>query len=175
MENDLFRKKSLEHISSPESLHDYMRVTSPRLWMILGAIAVLLIGLIVYAATARLENTLDMTFEVTEITFSDVPGKAREGDKYCLVVGRLPISYMDIVKTGMKVRIGKNEGQVDWITALSEENAISIGVTMDGGYFEQPENAIVKSDPGEDAIDSIYMVEGVLVLESATPISFLWN
>lgn len=35
MENNLFRKKSLEHISSPEELHDYMRVTSPRLWMIL--------------------------------------------------------------------------------------------------------------------------------------------
>ena len=47
MENGLFRKKSLERISSPEELHDYMRVTSPRLWMILAAIVVLLVGFIV--------------------------------------------------------------------------------------------------------------------------------
>jgi threonine dehydratase len=44
MENGLFRQKSMDHISSPESLHDYMRVTSPRLWMILAAIVALLEG-----------------------------------------------------------------------------------------------------------------------------------
>ena len=47
MENGLFRKKSMERISSPEELHDYMRVTSPRLWMILGA-SVLLAYLMVF-------------------------------------------------------------------------------------------------------------------------------
>ena len=31
MQNELFRQKSIERISSPEALHDYMRVTSPRL------------------------------------------------------------------------------------------------------------------------------------------------
>ena len=41
MEN-LFRKKSLDRISSPEELHDYLRVTSPSLWMVLAAIMVLL-------------------------------------------------------------------------------------------------------------------------------------
>ncbi len=49
MENGLFRKKSLERISSPEQLHDYMHVTSPRLWMLLIAVAVLLIGFLAYA------------------------------------------------------------------------------------------------------------------------------
>ena len=58
MENPLFRKKSLERISSPEQLHDYMRVTSPRLWMLLSAIAVFLAGFIVYVSTVTLENTM---------------------------------------------------------------------------------------------------------------------
>ena len=61
MENGLFRKKSMERISSPEELHDYMRVTSPRLWMILGAIVALLVGFIVYASTATMENTMPIT------------------------------------------------------------------------------------------------------------------
>ena len=60
MGNQIFRKESLERISSPEQLHDYMRVTSPRMWMILSAIAALLVGFIVYASTATLENTIEI-------------------------------------------------------------------------------------------------------------------
>ncbi len=63
MENDLFRKKSLDHISSPEEMHDYMKVTSPRIWMILGAVLLLLAGFIVYFATTTMENTYSMKME----------------------------------------------------------------------------------------------------------------
>lgn len=48
MDKNLFRKKSLKRISSSEELHDYMRVNSPRLWMILTTIVVLLAGFIVF-------------------------------------------------------------------------------------------------------------------------------
>ena len=58
MGNQLFRKKSLDRISSPEELHDYMRVTSPRLWMILSAILVLVAGFIAYASTTTMESTV---------------------------------------------------------------------------------------------------------------------
>jgi hypothetical protein len=58
MESGLFRQKSVERISSPEDLHEYMRVTSPRLWMILIAILVLLAGFIIFASTATMENTM---------------------------------------------------------------------------------------------------------------------
>ena len=76
MEN-LFRKKSLERISSPEELHDYLRVTSPRLWMVLAAIMVLLAGFIVYASTATMENVMAVKVEVE--TFDIAPeGEAPE-------------------------------------------------------------------------------------------------
>ena len=58
MESGLFRQKSVERISSPEDLHEYMRVTSPRLWMILIAILVLLAGFIIFASTATMENMM---------------------------------------------------------------------------------------------------------------------
>ena len=58
MDNQLFREKSLKHISSPEELHHYLRVTGPRLWMILTAVVALLIGFIVYASTVTMENTM---------------------------------------------------------------------------------------------------------------------
>lgn len=37
MENPIFRKKSLDRISSPEALDDYLHVTTPAVWMILAA------------------------------------------------------------------------------------------------------------------------------------------
>ena len=67
MQNGLFRQKSIERISSPEALHDYMRVTSPRLWMILAAVVLLLGGFIAYASTAKMENT--MPIKVTVETY----------------------------------------------------------------------------------------------------------
>ena len=41
---NLFREKSLETIESPESLNDYLRVTSPGVWIILAAVIALLVG-----------------------------------------------------------------------------------------------------------------------------------
>lgn len=42
----LFNQKSLERINGPEELNDYVRVTSPSVWIVLGAIAVLVLGLL---------------------------------------------------------------------------------------------------------------------------------
>ncbi|MCR4807821.1 MAG: hypothetical protein K5857_09120 [Lachnospiraceae bacterium] len=47
--SDLFRKKSLERISSPEELNDYIRVTTPGIWLILVAITLLLIGMLTFS------------------------------------------------------------------------------------------------------------------------------
>ena len=48
MEQSLFRKKSLDRISSPEQLNDYLRVTNPTVWVVLGAVILLLLGVIVW-------------------------------------------------------------------------------------------------------------------------------
>ena len=39
MSDQIFRKKSLDRISSPEQLNDYIRVANPGIWMILAATA----------------------------------------------------------------------------------------------------------------------------------------
>lgn len=48
MARDLFRKKSIEEISSPEDLDDYIKVTTPGIWMLLGALLLLGAGALVY-------------------------------------------------------------------------------------------------------------------------------
>ena len=41
MSDQIFRKKSLDRISSPEQLNDSIRVAHPGIWMILAAVIML--------------------------------------------------------------------------------------------------------------------------------------
>ena len=165
MQNDLFRKKSLERISSPEELHDYMRVTTPRLWMLLTAIIVLLAGFIVYASMANLENTMQIKVMVDNIDpIEDDNGEPVKMATTSIFFATLPISYKDTVETNMKVRIGKEEGKVDMLAIVNSDESdgqqgLSLIISMDNSSLTLP--------------DGEYDAE--LVLEATTPISFLWN
>lgn len=55
----VFRQKSLDRVSSPEQLNDYIRVSNPSIWMILIAVVALLVGVIAWGATGTLETTID--------------------------------------------------------------------------------------------------------------------
>ena len=44
----IFRQKSIDRISSPEQLHDYIKVSSPGAWLILVAIIIFLIGALIW-------------------------------------------------------------------------------------------------------------------------------
>ena len=59
MDNNVFRKKSIDKVTSPEQLNDYVRVSNPGVWMVLAAIIVLLAGVCVWGMLARLETKLD--------------------------------------------------------------------------------------------------------------------
>ena len=66
MDQKLYREKSLERISSPEQLNDYLRVTSPSVWIILAAIVILLAGLLVWSSVATIESYVSGTGEVKD-------------------------------------------------------------------------------------------------------------
>lgn len=44
--SEVFRKKSLKKISEPEDLHDYIRVTTPSVWIALIAVVLVLAGIL---------------------------------------------------------------------------------------------------------------------------------
>jgi hypothetical protein len=106
MDNGLFRKKSIERISSPEQLHDYMRVTSPRLWMLLAAVVLLLAGFIVYASRTTIENTMPIRVTVENYHLTAEQSGTGEEKDATLIYTEIPIDQMDTVKTGMQVRFG---------------------------------------------------------------------
>ncbi len=50
-----FRKKSLEQISSPEKLNDYLKGTGLSMWLILAALLLLLAAALFWGMAAELE------------------------------------------------------------------------------------------------------------------------
>ena len=58
--NLLFRKKAMDKIASPEQLNDYLRGTNISLWLILGAVIILLLGFGVWGVFGRLETRVNV-------------------------------------------------------------------------------------------------------------------
>ena len=69
-ERSIFRKKSIERVSSPEQLNDYIRVTTPSVWLILFATIILIAGTLIWGIFGRIEvNTGSRTETVAPISF----------------------------------------------------------------------------------------------------------
>ena len=65
-QNKLFREKSLEAIESPERLDDYLRVTSPGVWLILAAVIAVLIGGILWGIFGRIPTTAHLAVTMND-------------------------------------------------------------------------------------------------------------
>ena len=68
--SNLFRKKSMDRVSSPEQLNDYIRVTSPSVWLVLLAIVLLLAGILIWSTFGKVEAVREdgTREELTQIT-----------------------------------------------------------------------------------------------------------
>lgn len=60
MKKDLFRKKSLESVSSPERLDAYIKVTHPGIWSVLIAFLAIVAAAVVWFAVGTIPDTLDI-------------------------------------------------------------------------------------------------------------------
>ena len=117
MQGQLFRKKTLERISSPEQLQDYMRVTNPGTWMVLGAVIALLVGLIVASALCNIESTIEAKGTIDETGSS--------------VVMELPLEKKGTVKEGMPVEVADQTARVSYV--YESDNALHVTAALDAG------------------------------------------
>lgn len=67
-QQSLFREKTIERISSPEKLTDYLRVTNPGIWVVLGAVIILLGGMFIWASIGTLETKVSVKVMVDDYT-----------------------------------------------------------------------------------------------------------
>ena len=97
--NELFRQSSMDRISSPEQLQDYMRVTSPGIWMVLAAVIILLCGGFVCASAGKLETTV----------------KVRATAENGLVTVSVPSAQEDSIESGMVLRASGETGEIEYV------------------------------------------------------------
>ena len=95
----IFREKTLERISSPEQLTDYLHGTRPGAWMILLVCVLLLAALLICAAIGTLETDMPVRLIVSDHTAEIV----------LLEAGTL--------SEGMPIRVGGAEYQIQTVTA----------------------------------------------------------
>ena len=70
-DSGLFRQKSMDRVSSPEQLNDYIRVTTPSVWLALAAVLVLLAGMIAWSVFSSVPAHMEdgSVVEVHPMTF----------------------------------------------------------------------------------------------------------
>lgn len=93
-ESALFRKSSLERVSSPDQLNEYIKVTSPNLIVLLVGIFTILIAGAIWIFSGAIPKTVDMPGVIA----TDVYGNQKV---YCFV----PIGTSKRLETGMEVQI----------------------------------------------------------------------
>lgn len=157
MNEQLFRKKNIDRVTSPEQLNEYIRVSNPGIWMVLSAIVILLVGVCVWGVVGHLDTTLS------------VVALAENGDVTLYVKEEDAAS----VKTGMPVQIADGEFAV--LSVASEPVAVGQNFSEYArhvGNLQLGEWVYAVSADGQLA-DGVY--SGVIVIEREAPMSFVLN
>ena len=132
----VFRQKTLERISSPEQLTDYLRVTNPGIWAVLAAVILLLAGLFAWSTVGTLETTADATVVVSGSS------------------ARVIITGAGTLEEGMPVRIAGQEYRI--VSTDTDEYGRMTGEAMvdlpDGTY--QGEVVVDSTSPIDFLLES---------------------
>lgn len=156
MANDLFRKKSLERISSPEELNDYIKVANPAVWMVLTGIVLLLAGVIVWSFCGYLDTRVNagvlsengtVKIYITEDKISEI----EEGMKVVVEDASYEISYI----SDKPIKMDNSNEYLLHVTGLKEGQWV-----YEAGIDGSIEDGAYQAD---------------IIVQSVNPISFVLN
>lgn len=119
MQEDIFRKKSLDKLRSPENLDECIKVTDPAVWLILAAVILLLAGACIWGAFGHIDSIVPVSVHAEGGTLT----------------GTIEKEYVTSVKPGMTVRFAGQEAVVrslsftddGYVCTLSAESSVPDG------------------------------------------------
>lgn len=153
----IFREKSVETIRSPESLNDYLRVTSPGVWIVMITVIMLLVGVLIWG----IFGSIDTSVQTAVIT--------QNGQSRCVV----PYEKLDAVLKSGEVTV---DGVSYRLTQeLSEPMTVSDGMDvyarLAGGFGVGDVVVEIRLDGAA----SEGVREGAVVTERIKPMSLLFQ
>ena len=156
MNKGIFRQKSIDKVSSPESLNDYVKVASPSVWLILIGIIILLIGVCAWGVMGRLDTKVNV-------------GVICDGSENICYIGE---SDIDNIKVGQIFDVAGNECEIVEVSRtpiqgkeLSPLLLHTLNVTEESWVYEAKVKGTLNA--GEYGT--------YIVIESVSPMSFVIN
>lgn len=154
----IFRQKSVDRVSSPEQLDNYLKVTSPSVWLVLVGIIIILLGTIIWSTFGKLK------------TYANVGCVVEEGNVYCYCKE----DEKTKIKQGMTVEIPSENKS--FVIEYFEKAGVKIpdsysylqhivGATSDEYVFSMTSKT--------DMNDGYYT--GRVETESVSPLKFIFN
>lgn len=166
MSESLFRKASLDSISSPEQLNDYIKVSTPSVWIVLAALIILAAAVLVWGFTGSLPTTVNapcavLDGEITCFLTTDETARVQVGQPAWITgsgpsevegsvsdIGIIPVSAAEVIE----------ELKSDYLAQLLVVEAFAFKV-------------IILPDEGDFSNQQVLDVR--IVTESIRPIDFL--
>lgn len=165
MSQSLFRKQALEKMESPEELHDYICVTTPRVWLIFGVFFLLLLGVVIWSVCG-------------EIPTSIATKGYLQGDE---VICYLTPSQAQKVKKGTEVSIDEKTGTVENVSEHPLSRA-EVKEKLTDDYTASMLTAgkwnvgvLIKMSGGKGTSEEVGMKDVKITIDSVRPISFAIN
>lgn len=152
----IFRKESLDRITSPEELDSYLVVTRPGVWITLFAILILLVGAFTWAIMGRLTTTLDVAVVAQdgEVVCLVPAEKLADTAEPCVTVADKSYPLSD---AGYSLQIVTEDMDINLrLAGMLQEGAVVQPMAVDG-----------------ELSDGVY--EGQIVVEAVQPIRFIIN
>ncbi len=112
MNEKLFREKSLDKIKSPENLNDYIRVTSPAVWLILAAVIILLAGAFIWGIFGKVDTVIKCTAVAENKSIVCEVADAR-------------------VNEDMKLRVDGTEYEIESIKVAADKKSVTVTAQAD--------------------------------------------
>ena len=157
MSEQLFRKKSIDRVNSPENLNDFIKVANPGMWLILVTVIALLAGAFVWGIFGKIESSVSGVMTVSEgkvLVYTDGLNQSK-------------------LSKGQKVK-GENIEAV--ITDVPNEPVVADdsfdGLVLYYGGFSRGDYLCCLYANG-DIPDGTYEVS--IITESIRPLSFVFN
>ena len=153
----VFRDKSIERISSPDQLNDYVKLSDPGVWFVLAAVVVILAGACIFGIFGHIDST--------------VPGVgiSREGKMVCLVKKEYGDRFSDNMEAkidGEKYGASLRSDKPEKVWETTDAYALYVGDMQPGEW-------VYELDIDGTFADGTYPVS--LVTEKISPLSFLFG
>ena len=123
---ELFRKKSLDKVKSPENLDDYIQVSNPGVWLLLISVIVLLAGACVWGIFGHIDSTVETSIRAENETVvcyiaKDAISSVQEGmtvkfndfEAVIIEIGQKEdMGYVCVLKSNQTIPDGFYEGKI---------------------------------------------------------------